>query len=127
MGARRSRKQGSSALAGAALTKEPKMKTRTGQLLLATFAVIGLALLPTSVVAKQAKKGKAKNAPHSMTGCLQKGSAPNTYELTDVEGNGPKTVEITQMASGVNLAPHVGHKVTITGTAIMAKAAAKAG
>jgi hypothetical protein len=53
---------------------------------------------------------------HSMTGCLQKGADPGTFKLTDVEGNGPKTVEITD--STANLAPHLGHKVEITGTAV---------
>ena len=35
-----------------------------------------------------------KKAPreHSMTGCLQKGSEPDSYMLTNVEGNGPKTI-----------------------------------
>ena len=45
--------------------------------------------------------------------------------LTGVEGKGPKTVELVEMASGVNLAPHIGHKVTITGTTVNAKTAAK--
>ncbi|HEV3214227.1 MAG TPA: hypothetical protein VGZ27_00810 [Vicinamibacterales bacterium] len=104
------------------------MKTRTGQLPLAMIAAISLAFLPAAAVAKQEKKVKTKgaSAAHSMTGCLQKGSTPNTYELTNVEGNGPKTVEIMAMAAGVNLAPHVGHKVTITGTTIRAKAPTKA-
>ncbi len=37
-----------------------------------------------------------KKAPgeHSMTGCLQKGSAPNSYMLDNVEGN----VEVTGVA-----------------------------
>ena len=53
---------------------------------------------------------------HTMTGCLQKGADAGTFKLTDVEGSGPKTVEITD--STANLAPHIGHKVEITGTAI---------
>ena len=69
---------------------------------------------------------KAAGSSHSMTGCLQKGDEANTFKLTSVEGSGPKTVEIVGMASGVDLAPHVGHKVTITGTTVGAKAAAKA-
>jgi hypothetical protein len=60
---------------------------------------------------------QAQDAPktHSMTGCLRAGTAPGTYELTDLE-KGPKMVGI--VSSDVNLAPHVGHKVEITGTAV---------
>ena len=57
---------------------------------------------------------------HSMTGCLAKGTEPGTFMLTDLE-KGPKTVGI--VSSSVNLAPHVGHKVEITGTAVPAKEA----
>ena len=53
---------------------------------------------------------------HSMTGCLKKGTAPDTYMVTDVEGNGPKTIGI--VSSTPNLAPHVGHKIEVTGTAV---------
>ena len=55
---------------------------------------------------------------HSMTGCLRAGTAPNTYTLTDLE-KGPKSVGI--VSSTANLAPHVGHKVELTGTAVPAK------
>jgi hypothetical protein len=65
----------------------------------------------------------AQQAPkeHSMTGCLQKGAEPNTYMVTDVEGKGPKTIGI--VSSTANLAPHVGHKIAVTGTAVPAKEA----
>ena len=55
---------------------------------------------------------------HSMTGCLKAGPAPDSFMLTDLE-KGPKTVGI--VSSDVKLAPHVGHKVEITGTAVPAK------
>ncbi len=60
---------------------------------------------------------RAQEAPkvHSMTGCLKAGEAPDTYMLTDLE-KGPKTVGI--VSSTVNLKPHIGHKVEITGTAV---------
>ncbi len=60
---------------------------------------------------------KTQEAPkvHSMTGCLKAGPTPGTYMLTDLE-KGPKTVGI--VSSTENLAPHVGHKVEITGTAV---------
>lgn len=56
---------------------------------------------------------------HSMTGCVEKGSAPNTYMITNVEASGRKSIGI--VSSSANLAPHIGHKVTITGTAVPSK------
>ena len=60
---------------------------------------------------------KAQEAPkvHSMTGCLKAGPTSGSYMLTDLE-KGPKTVGI--VSSTVDLAPHVGHKVELTGTAV---------
>jgi hypothetical protein len=58
---------------------------------------------------------------HSMTGCLQKGAELDTYLITDVEGKGPKTIGV--VSSSANLAPHVGHKIEVTGTAVPAKEA----
>lgn len=54
----------------------------------------------------------------SMTGCLKKGTEENTYILTDLE-KGPKSIGI--VSSSANLAPHVGQKVELTGTAVPAK------
>ena len=51
---------------------------------------------------------------HSMTGCLAKGTDAGTYSLTNEKG--VQTAVIAQ--SKANLAPHVGHKVEITGTAV---------
>jgi len=95
-----------------------------GPFVIAFAVLVAFSALPETASAKGQKK--AAGGSHSMTGCLQKGEEANTFKLTSVEGSGPKTVEIVGMASGVNLAPHVGHKVTITGTAVGAKAAAKA-
>ena len=66
---------------------------------------------------------QSQQAPkeHSMTGCLQKGAEPDTYMVSDVEGKGPKTIGI--VSSTPNLAPHVGHKIEVTGTAVPAKEA----
>jgi uncharacterized protein YoxC len=60
---------------------------------------------------------------HSMTGCLKNGTEANTYMLTDVEGGGPKTVGIVSSAD--DLAPHVGHKIEVTGTEVAAETAEK--
>jgi len=59
----------------------------------------------------------AQDAPkeHSMTGCLRAGTAAGSYMLSDLE-KGPKSVGI--VSSTANLAPHVGHKIEITGTAV---------
>jgi len=53
--------------------------------------------------------------PHSMTGCLAAGGAEGSFVLNDVEG-GAGPIAIPQ--SSVDLGPHVGHKVEITGTSI---------
>ena len=87
------------------------------------LSVLALSALAFGAVA-EAKGQKKAAAVHSMSGCLQKGEG-NTFTLTNVEGKGPKTVEIVSMATGVNLAPHVGHKIEITGTTVAAKQAAK--
>ena len=63
----------------------------------------------------------AQPKEHSMTGCVQAGSEPGTYLITNVEGSGPKTIGI--VSSTPNLAPHVGHKIQVTGTAVPAKEA----
>lgn len=93
--------------------------------LFAIVLAVAFATAQPAAAANTQKKGKG-GAAHEMTGCLQKGTEANTYTLTNVEGTGPKTVEIIGEAKGVDLAAHVGHKVTITGTAVSAKAAAKA-
>jgi hypothetical protein len=63
-------------------------------------------------------RAQAQDAPkeHSMTGCLQKTDAG--FKLTDLE-KGPKEVIIAE--STADLAPHAGHKMEITGTAIPGK------
>ncbi len=95
---------------------------------LALVVAAGLSTLPAYAAQYgEGHKTKAKaKGEHSMTGCLQKGDMENTYRLTNVEGTGPKTVEIEEVASGVDLAAHVGHEVTITGTALSTKKAMKA-
>lgn len=76
----------------------------------------------TTAKATTAKAG----GTHSMTGCLAKGTEPNTYMLTQIEGKGPKEAELIEVPATLNLAPHVGHKVEITGVNVSTKAAARA-
>lgn len=97
----------------------------------AAAAVVALALAAIPLAAgsqteKEPAAQKKAAGSHSMTGCLQKGDDAKTYKLTNVEGSGPKEVEIVEVAKDVDLAPHVGHKVTITGTTVSTSAAAKA-
>jgi hypothetical protein len=85
--------------------------------IVATVAVACALVVASSAQAQQPAAPKA----HTMTGCLRKGTADGTYMLTDLVGKGPKSVGI--VSSSANLAPHVGHKIAITGTAVPAKEA----
>ena len=80
-----------------------------------------IAVLVVSFGLVVAQGAQAQEAPkeHSMTGCLKKGTEADTFMLTDVEGTGPKTIGV--VSSTANLAPHVGHKIEVTGTAVPAK------
>jgi hypothetical protein len=81
------------------------------------------AVLLISLALAFSVSAQAQQAPkeHSMTGCLQKGAEADSYMVTDVEGKGPKTIGI--VSSTANLAPHVGHKIEVTGTAVPANEA----
>jgi trans-2-enoyl-CoA reductase len=94
--------------------------------LLHTLLATAVAVMFVMAQPAAAAKPQKKSAAHSMTGCLQKGTEPNTFTLTNVEGNGPKTVEVVGASKGVDLSAHVGHKVTLTGTTVGEKKAAKA-
>ena len=84
-----------------------------------TSVITVLALFATIVFSASAQAQAPKE--HSMTGCVENGAEPNTYIITNVEGNGPKTIGV--VSSTANLAPHVGHKIQVTGTAVAAKEA----
>jgi hypothetical protein len=66
----------------------------------------------------QEKPAAAQDKPaakeHTMTGCLQKGTDPDTFQVTNTEPKGPKVIGI------------VGHKIEITGVAVPAKDAESA-
>ena len=64
----------------------------------------------------QAEKDKQKPAAksHTMTGCLEKSAEPDTFRLTNVEGTGPKTVQLHADADK-KLSAHLGHKIAVTG------------
>ena len=82
----------------------------------AGFTLYSVLLFAQGVQAQEAPK------VHSMTGCLKAGTTPDSYMLTDL-ASGPKTVGI--VSSTVKLAPHVGHKVELTGTAVPEEEAMK--
>ena len=73
-----------------------------------------------SVRAEPQKKGGKDGL--KVTGCLRTGTEANTFMLTNVGGGG--SYELIA-ASGVNLAPHVGHKIEVTGTSLKPNKAAK--
>src|SRR5690606_33876218 len=79
------------------------------RILLASCVFIGCAL-GTAAAEEAAQE-------HSMTGCLQRGDKDDAYMLT-VPGaeSGPQAVIVA--APGLDLAPHVGHKVQVTGTVV---------
>ena len=62
---------------------------------------------------------KDSDRPRTLTGCLQPGDGANEYVLTAKDGS---TWELR--SDSVDLAPHVGHTVSITGTASAAHAKA---
>jgi hypothetical protein len=59
----------------------------------------------------QANQDKSANQAKIVTGCIQKGEQPNTFSLTGDDG---KTWDLR--SSTVNLADHVGHQVTVSGS-----------
>jgi hypothetical protein len=62
-----------------------------------------------------------KPAPkeHTMTGCVAKSG--DGFVVNNTAGKGPKVIGI--VTSKVDLAPHVGHQIDITGTAVQNKEA----
>ena len=83
--------------------------------------VLSCAVGYAAVAAAQDAGQKPAAKEHTMTGCLQKGATADTFMLMNTEGKGPKATAILE--STAKLAPHVGHKIDITGTDIPAKEA----
>ena len=81
---------------------------------------IAAALALTVSAFAQEKKGGSE---HTMAGCVQKGATATTGVIQNTAEKGPKTIGI--LDSKATLAPHVGHKVEITGTAVPAAEAEK--
>ena len=70
---------------------------------------------------KPATQDKPAPKEHTMSGCLQKGATADTFVVANTAEKGPKMIGI--VSSKANLAPHVGHKIDITGTGVDNKTA----
>jgi hypothetical protein len=88
-----------------------------GALVVASVVAYGVSARAQDPAAKAQDKPAAKE--HTMSGCLQKGETPDTYVLMNTEGKGPKVTAILE--TNQKLAPHVGHRIEITGSDIPAK------
>lgn len=69
--------------------------------------LVALCIFAVTVTAQNEKKAL------TVTGCLQKGDEANEFAITGTDG---KNYEL--VSSSVKLSEHVGHKVSVTGTAI---------
>jgi len=98
------------------------MRRLLGMTTLVTCGVLLAGILATA--ADHQKKGQKGNGAMTVSGCLQKGTEANTFVLTNVSGGG--SYELIGAPASVNLAPHVGHRVEVTGhTVAKANKAAK--
>jgi hypothetical protein len=82
-------------------------------LLMSVAALAQDAAQPGSAPASaQAQDQKPMNHPLTMTGCLQKGDQPGQVSLAGADG---KSWDL--QSDSVKLDQHIGHQVTVTGTA----------
>lgn len=87
--------------------------------IVAGIAAAGVLALSVALSAQE-KKGSGE---HTMTGCVAKGASADTFVVNNTAEKGPKVIGI--VSSKDNLAPHVGHKIDITGTDVPAAEAEK--
>ena len=99
------------------------MRKLSAMTTLAVCAVMILATASPGETAKRKSKKGGGGATH-VTGCLQNGTEANTYRLTNVSGG--KSYELIGGPAKVNLAPHVGHKIEVTGKAVKPNKATRA-
>lgn len=96
------------------------------QLTAAQYGAGGQKAKPTSQgKATPQKKAVKAGGSHTMTGCLMKGTEANTFMLMQIEGAGPKEAELINVPANLNLSAHLGHKVSITGTNVSVREAAR--
>ena len=75
--------------------------------------IVCLSLCPVALIAQSAApEKKAEKSSHTVTGCLQKGDEAGEFSLKGEDG---KTWGLR--STSVKLDQHLGHKVTVTGSA----------
>jgi hypothetical protein len=93
------------------------MSHKIAKLALWVIPIICLSLCPAASLAqadspeKQEKTAAKPAHTHTVTGCLAKGDEPGEFSITGEDG---KTWGLR--SATVKLDPHVGHKVTVTGS-----------
>jgi hypothetical protein len=76
--------------------------------------LIGLAVLGLCSIGQAQQSSTSKSQETSVTGCLQRGTSSGDFTITASDG---KKYDLRSSASSVKLEDHVGHRVTIKGTA----------
>ena len=87
------------------------------RVLVNSFVIAAICSVGVSLAAQAPAK------EHTMSGCVQKGAAPDTFIVENNSGKGPKVIGIVE--SKDNLTPHVGHQIEITGVNVPAEEAMK--
>ena len=87
------------------------LERRDQMKLSALFLLVVYGLFSTAAMA-QDPNAKTSGSSINVTGCLEKGSTSNDYNITGSDGK-----QYALRSSSVELAPHLGHKVTVTGSA----------
>lgn len=85
------------------------------------FIVACVCAFGVSVLAQEKPQREGGQKEHTMGGCLQKGDTADTFVVINAAEKGPRRIGIIE--SKPNLAPHVGHHIDITGTAVPTKEA----
>jgi hypothetical protein len=83
-------------------------------------AIVSCAFIVSAAAATQ-DKPKPAAKEHTMTGCVQAVKGTKTFIVNNTAEKGPKVIGI--VSSKENLAPHVGHKIDLSGTAVSNKEA----
>ncbi len=96
------------------------MARATRSLSVAIVAGVFASLCLIGLATQAQGASKPKSGSMSVTGCLQKGAESGGYYITD---NDNKMWELS--SHSVKLGEHVGHKVTVTGTAVQKSKAAE--
>ena len=82
-----------------------------------------LAVVLGMAVGASAATKKSAGGSKTLTGCLQKGDEAGTYKLTNVAGG--KDWELIDAPAALKMDDHVGHKISVTGSAVSAGTAMK--